>query len=87
MLLCAKGEGEEHLSFMIKQLACEELLSDEHHLELDKALIEDELDSSHILEVIKGTKVRPGLNFLSLVKRLRRNMPPLLTKYIVKNKM
>ena len=69
-------EGEEHLSFTLKQLALEELLSEEQHLEHDKVLVEDELDSSRILNVIKGTKVGQGLNILprnlnDLVKSLQ----------------
>ena len=52
----ADVEGEEHLSFMLKQLALEELLSEKQYLELDKALLEYELDSSRIVD---GTKVIP----------------------------
>ena len=45
-------------------------------MELDKALLEDELDSSRIVDVIKGTKVGQGLKFLpqklnDLVKSLQ----------------
>ena len=53
----ADAEGEEHLSFMVKQLTLEEPLSEEQYLELDKVLLEDELDISRIVDVIKGTKV------------------------------
>ena len=60
----ADADGEEHLSFTLKQLALEELLSEEQYLELDKALLEVELSSSRIVDVIKGTKVWQGLKFL-----------------------
>ena len=53
----ADAEGSEHLSFTLEQLAREELLSEEHHLELDKVLLEDELDPSRIVDLIKGTQV------------------------------
>ena len=58
------AEGEKHLSFTLKQLALEELLSEEQHLELDKTLLEDELESSRIVDIIKGTKVGQGIKFL-----------------------
>ena len=58
------AESKEHLSFTLKQLALEESLSEEQYQNLDKALLEDELDSSHIVDVIKGTKLRQGLKFL-----------------------
>ena len=72
----ADAEGEEHLSFTLKQVALEELLSEEQHLELDKVLLGDELDSSRIVDVIKGTKVGQGFKFLprklnELVKSLQ----------------
>ena len=57
-------EGEEQLSFTLKQLALEELLSEEQHLELAKALLNDDLDSSRVAQVIKNTKVGQGLKFL-----------------------
>ena len=57
----ADAESEEHLSFTLKQLALEELLSEEQYLEVDKALLEDELDSSRIFDAINGTKVGQGL--------------------------
>ena len=56
--------GEEHLTFTLKQLALEELLSEEQHLELNKALLEDELHPSRIVDIIKGRKVGQGLKFL-----------------------
>ena len=56
----ADAEGEEH----IIQIALEELLSEEQYLELDKALLEDELDSSCIVDFIKGMIVGKGLKFL-----------------------
>ena len=60
----ADAEGQARLSFALKQLALEELLSEERYLKLDKALLEDELDSSLIVNVIKGTKVGQGFKFL-----------------------
>ena len=48
----ADVEGEKHLSFTLKQSALEGPLSEEQHLELDKALLEDELDFSRIVDVI-----------------------------------
>ena len=59
-LACA--EGEEQLSFTQKQLALEEPLSEEQHLELAKALPNDDLDYSRVTEVIKNTKVGRDLN-------------------------
>ena len=38
----ADADGEEALSFTIKQLACKELLSEEQHLKLAYALLEEE---------------------------------------------
>ena len=72
----ADAEGDEHLPFTIKQLALEELLSEGQYLELNKTVLEDELDSSRIVDVIKGTKVGQGLKFLprklnDLVKSLQ----------------
>ena len=76
----ADAEGDEHLSFTLKQLALEELLSEEQHLELDKALLEDELDSSRIVDIIKGwagtqvssTKIkRSGEEITGFVRRAR----------------
>ena len=52
----AGGGEEQQLSFALKQLALEELLSEEQHLELAKALQNDHLDSSRVTEVIKNTK-------------------------------
>ena len=68
----ADANGEQ-LSFTLEQLAREELLSEEQHLELAEALQNDDLYSSR---VIKNTKVRQGLKFLprklnDLVKRLQ----------------
>ena len=67
-------EGEEHLSFTLKQLALEGLLSEEQYLEVNKALLEDELVSSRTIDVIKGTKVERGLSrkLNELVKRLEK---------------
>ena len=53
----AGADGEDHLYFRLKQLAHDGLHSEEQYLELNKALLEDELDSSRIVDVIKGTKV------------------------------
>ena len=38
----ADTDGEEVLSFTLKQLASKELLSEEHHLKLADALLEEE---------------------------------------------
>ena len=56
------AEGEEPLSFKVKQLALEELLSKEHYLELDNAA--RQLDSSRIFDIIKVTTVGQGIKFL-----------------------
>ena len=53
----AEGDEEQQLSFTLKQLALEELLSEEQHLELAKALQNDDLDSSRVAEVIKNTNL------------------------------
>ena len=71
----ADAEGEEQVSFTLKQLALEERLSEEQHLELATSLQNDHLDSSRVAEV-KNTKVGQGLKFLSrkltdLVKSLQ----------------
>ena len=58
----AEAEGEEQLSFILKQLTREELFSEEQHLELAKVLQNDDFYSSRI--VIKNTKVGQGLKFL-----------------------
>ena len=60
----AYTEGEEQLSSTLKQLALEELLSEEQHLELAKALLNDDMYS----EVNKNTKVGQGRP-ISKVKR------------------
>ena len=58
----ADAEGEEQLSFTLKQLAGEELLSEEQHLELTKALLlNHDLDSSRV--VIKIPKLDRALNY------------------------
>ena len=72
----AYAEGEEQLSFTLKQFALEELLSEEQHLELAKALLNNHLYSSRVAEIIKNTKVGQGLKFLprklnDLVKSLQ----------------
>ena len=86
------AEGEEHSFFTLKQLALEELLSEEQYLELDKALLEDELDFLRIFGVIKGTKVGQGLKFLprklndlvkSLQTWLKRGDPMFETKLVL----
>ena len=53
----ADAEGDEQLSFTLEQLAREELLSEEQHLELAEALHNDDLYSS---QVIKNTNVGQG---------------------------
>ena len=55
---------QEQLSFTLKQLALEELLSEEQHLELAKELLIDEFYSSPVAEDIENTKVGHGLIFL-----------------------
>ena len=59
----ADADGEEALSFTLKQLAREELLSEEHYLILVDALLE-EFNYSRLVDVIKGTKIVQGLKFL-----------------------
>ena len=63
-------------TFTLKQLALEELLAEEQHLELEKAPLNDDLDSLRVAEVIKNTKVGERLKFLprkltDLVKSLQ----------------
>ena len=58
----ADAEGEEQLSFTLKQLTLEELLSEEQHLEFATPLQNDDLDSSRVAEFIKNTLDR-DLNF------------------------
>ena len=50
----ADAEGEEQLSFTLKQLTLEELLLEEQHLESANMLQNDNLDSSRVVEVIKN---------------------------------
>ena len=59
----AMGE-KEGMAFILKQLAREELLSDEQYLKLAQMDIDDELNSSRIAEVIKKTKIGQGIQFL-----------------------
>ena len=49
---------------LLKQLAREELLSEEQHLKLADALLEEEFNSSRLVDVIKDTKMGQGLKFL-----------------------
>ena len=72
----AEGGEEQQLSFTLKQLALEGLLSEEQHLEVAEALQNDDLDSSRVAEFIKNTKTGQGLKFLprklnDLVKSLQ----------------
>ena len=60
----ADADGEGALSFTLKRLACEELLSEEQHLKLAGALLEEEFNSSRLVDVIKDTKIGQGLKFL-----------------------
>ena len=56
------GEKEE-MAFMLKQLAGEELLSEEQYLKLAQMDM-DELNSSRLADVIKETKIGQGMHFL-----------------------
>ena len=58
----ADADGEE--AFTLKQLACEQLLSEEQHLKLEDVLLEEEFNSSRLVYVIKYTKIGEGLKFL-----------------------
>ena len=49
----ANAECKEQLSFTLKQLALEELLSEEPHLELATPLQNDGLDSSRLSKALK----------------------------------
>ena len=60
---CAEG-----LSLTLKELAREELLSEEQHLKLGKALLEEELNTSRLVAVIKDTKIGQGLKFQPRLK-------------------
>ena len=51
------AEGTECLLLTIKELSREELLSERQHLKLAKTMLEQELDSSRIVAVIKDTKI------------------------------
>ena len=48
----------------MRNTSLEDLLSEEEHLELDKALLKEELGSSRIFDVIKVTKVGHEPKFL-----------------------
>ena len=54
---------KEGMAFILKQLAREELLSDEQYLKLAQIDI-DELNSSRLADIIKKTKIGQGINFL-----------------------
>ena len=56
------ADGEE--AFTLKQLACKELISEEQHLKIAGALLEEEFNSSRLVDVIKDTKIGQGLKFL-----------------------
>ena len=62
LMRMADADGEE--AFTLKQLAREGLLSEEPHLKLDDVLLEEEFNSSRLVEVIKDTKIGQGLKFL-----------------------
>ena len=46
-------------------LVREEFLSEEEHLKLADALLEEEFNSSRLVRLIKDTKIGQGLQFLS----------------------
>ena len=56
--------SEEALSVNFKQFVREELLSEEQHLKLADALLEEEFNSSRLVDVIKETKIDQDLKFL-----------------------
>ena len=58
----AMGKKEE-MAFILKQLAREELLSEEQYLKLAQIGIE-ELTSSRLADIIKETKIGQGINLL-----------------------
>ena len=58
----ADADGEE--AFTLKQLAREELLSEEQHLKLADALLEEEFNYLRLVDVIKDTDIGQGLKFL-----------------------
>ena len=55
LMRMADTDGEE--AFTLKQLAREELLSEEQHLKLADALLEEEFNSSRLVDIIKDTKI------------------------------
>ena len=65
LMRLADAEGEEQLSFTLKQLALEELPSEEPHLERSTAIQSDDLDSSRVAEFTINTILEHGLKFLS----------------------
>ena len=58
----ALGKKEE-MAFILKQLAHEELLSEEQYLKLVQISIDD-LTSSRLANIIKETKIEQGIKFL-----------------------
>ena len=58
----AMGKKEE-MAFILKQLAREELLSEEQYLKLAQRGI-DELTSSRLADIIKETKIGQGIKFV-----------------------
>ena len=56
------ADGEEVLLFTLKQLAREKLLSEEHHLKLSDALLEEEFNSSQLVDAIKTQRLVKVLN-------------------------
>ena len=53
---------KEEMSFILKQLAREELLSEEQYLKLAQISV-DELTSSILADIIKETKIGQGIKF------------------------
>ena len=62
LMRMADAAGED--AFTITQLASEELLSEEQHLKLADALLEEEFNSERLVDVIKDTKIGQGFKFL-----------------------
>ena len=62
LMRMADADGEE--AFTLKQLARKEVLSEEQHLKLADALLEEEFNSSRLLDIIKDMKIGQGLKLL-----------------------
>ena len=56
----ADADGEE--TFTLKQLAREDLLSEEQHLKLADARLEEEFNSSRLMDVMKDIKIAQAFN-------------------------